>query len=340
MASESASPPAKDDATDAPVAAESAVRTEQPAVPRLRASRRRTKTGCLTCRKRRIKCGEERPICNNCIKSKRHCEGYNQRVVFKPPTDFRAAGGGNTIPFHTGSLPGTARNLSQNPVLPVAQGYPLTPLLPRGSDPQDYGVLGDPLSATSGHNHILGTFFAYGTPQNEQIPQQAPHSEQYPQSSESYGQSSVQAQFPASGHPPPTPLSASLHGQPTFDYNQYGVYSTPIVTQEPAPTTAAHPTPETPFSMPSQNLPLEQRSIRPEWQMNIFDGQIGHQQQPSQHQPMPPPQTYPQGYSHLSTPATPSQGMVNFHTPFPYLCVGNTGGNYFPERLKFEQAIA
>ncbi|KAK6699477.1 hypothetical protein SNK03_012222 [Fusarium graminearum] len=47
--------------------------------------RKRTKTGCLTCRKRRIKCDEGRPICNNCIKSKRQCEGYNQRVIFKHP---------------------------------------------------------------------------------------------------------------------------------------------------------------------------------------------------------------------------------------------------------------
>ncbi|KAI5788327.1 hypothetical protein EDC01DRAFT_155952 [Geopyxis carbonaria] len=54
-----------------------------PGTLRVRASRKRTKTGCLTCRKRRIKCGEERPTCNNCIKSKRVCEGYNQRVVFK-----------------------------------------------------------------------------------------------------------------------------------------------------------------------------------------------------------------------------------------------------------------
>lgn len=45
--------------------------------------RKRTKTGCLTCRKRRIKCGEERPVCKNCITSKRLCEGYYQRVVFK-----------------------------------------------------------------------------------------------------------------------------------------------------------------------------------------------------------------------------------------------------------------
>ncbi|KAL5401059.1 hypothetical protein PMIN03_011846 [Paraphaeosphaeria minitans] len=48
-------------------------------------ARKRTKTGCLTCRKRRIKCGEERPTCTNCILSECQCEGYNQRVVFKPP---------------------------------------------------------------------------------------------------------------------------------------------------------------------------------------------------------------------------------------------------------------
>lgn len=45
--------------------------------------RKRTKTGCLTCRRRRIKCGEERPICNNCTKSKRSCEGYAQRLNWK-----------------------------------------------------------------------------------------------------------------------------------------------------------------------------------------------------------------------------------------------------------------
>ncbi|KAH6659703.1 hypothetical protein BKA67DRAFT_25187 [Truncatella angustata] len=47
--------------------------------------RKRTKTGCMTCRRRRIKCDEARPVCGNCIKSKRQCEGYNQRVIFKDP---------------------------------------------------------------------------------------------------------------------------------------------------------------------------------------------------------------------------------------------------------------
>jgi hypothetical protein len=81
--------------------------------------RKRTKTGCLTCRKRRIKCGEERPTCNNCIKSKRHCEGYNQRVVFKPPIGGWPGvhHGASTLPYHTGLLPGTAPAL-QRPVPP------------------------------------------------------------------------------------------------------------------------------------------------------------------------------------------------------------------------------
>ena len=38
--------------------------------------RKRTRTGCLTCRKRRIKCDERKPSCMNCEKSKKCCAGY------------------------------------------------------------------------------------------------------------------------------------------------------------------------------------------------------------------------------------------------------------------------
>ncbi|KAI1377009.1 hypothetical protein F4677DRAFT_64391 [Hypoxylon crocopeplum] len=56
--------------------------------------KRRTKTGCLTCRKRRIKCDEQHPICKNCQKSKRECLGYDP--IFKNqqqqhPTSIRPA---------------------------------------------------------------------------------------------------------------------------------------------------------------------------------------------------------------------------------------------------------
>ncbi|KAK9495881.1 fungal-specific transcription factor domain-containing protein [Lipomyces doorenjongii] len=47
--------------------------------------RRRTRTGCLTCRKRRIKCDEGKPKCSNCTKSRRVCEGYGPRVDLRSP---------------------------------------------------------------------------------------------------------------------------------------------------------------------------------------------------------------------------------------------------------------
>ncbi|GAB7346037.1 hypothetical protein MBLNU457_4806t1 [Dothideomycetes sp. NU457] len=79
--------------------------TQQEEAP-TRSSKKRTKSGCLTCRKRRIKCDEARPICQNCIKSKRHCDGYYQRVLFKPANiDFRHFQNGATaITFPPGTL--------------------------------------------------------------------------------------------------------------------------------------------------------------------------------------------------------------------------------------------
>ncbi|SMR52836.1 unnamed protein product [Zymoseptoria tritici ST99CH_1E4] len=96
-------------------------------------SRKRTKTGCLTCRKRRIKCGEEKPICSNCVKSKRICQGYNQRVVFRPPTfEYQAIpnNGGAHITFQAGPMAG----LSGEPIeIPHSSGdiFGYTQLRPR-----------------------------------------------------------------------------------------------------------------------------------------------------------------------------------------------------------------
>ncbi|KAJ4362505.1 Protein png1 [Neocucurbitaria cava] len=45
--------------------------------------RRKTQTGCLPCRERHIKCGEEHPSCANCTRSERRCEGYNSGVISK-----------------------------------------------------------------------------------------------------------------------------------------------------------------------------------------------------------------------------------------------------------------
>lgn len=38
--------------------------------------------GCTTCQRRKIRCGQERPYCFNCIRSGRTCEGYERYAVF------------------------------------------------------------------------------------------------------------------------------------------------------------------------------------------------------------------------------------------------------------------
>ncbi|KAJ9608995.1 hypothetical protein H2200_006766 [Cladophialophora chaetospira] len=41
----------------------------------------KTRTACLTCKKRRVKCGLERPSCARCLKAGRTCDGYQLSVV-------------------------------------------------------------------------------------------------------------------------------------------------------------------------------------------------------------------------------------------------------------------
>ena len=43
----------------------------------------RTRTGCQTCRDRKVKCGEERPQCVNCLRTNHVCPGYAPATVFK-----------------------------------------------------------------------------------------------------------------------------------------------------------------------------------------------------------------------------------------------------------------
>ncbi|KAL7916647.1 hypothetical protein GGI35DRAFT_47838 [Trichoderma velutinum] len=45
----------------------------------------RVKTGCLTCRKRRVKCDELKPICRRCIKANVICDGYQKRRSIPSP---------------------------------------------------------------------------------------------------------------------------------------------------------------------------------------------------------------------------------------------------------------
>ncbi|KAF2626467.1 hypothetical protein BU25DRAFT_99806 [Macroventuria anomochaeta] len=142
--------------------------------------RKRTKTGCLTCRKRRIKCGEERPTCANCIKSKRQCEGYNQRVVFKPPIgDWpNHPGVVSTIQYHTSMLPGTRNPQFQTPQSTgQAQEHAPAPLQPRPSGSFDISNMdADSTIAMSTASQVLvGGPNSYSPEQTYQQPLPSPH---------------------------------------------------------------------------------------------------------------------------------------------------------------------
>ncbi|OHE93649.1 hypothetical protein CORC01_11052 [Colletotrichum orchidophilum] len=47
--------------------------------PSTRASKPKVRTGCVTCKRRRIKCDETKPSCQNCLKRRVTCEGYEPK---------------------------------------------------------------------------------------------------------------------------------------------------------------------------------------------------------------------------------------------------------------------
>lgn len=46
----------------------------------------RTKTGCWTCRERKVRCDEKKPICSNCSRLGLACAGYGARITFRDDT--------------------------------------------------------------------------------------------------------------------------------------------------------------------------------------------------------------------------------------------------------------
>ncbi|KAF1980493.1 hypothetical protein BU23DRAFT_444283 [Bimuria novae-zelandiae CBS 107.79] len=191
-------------------------------------ARKRTKTGCLTCRRRRIKCGEERPTCANCIKSKRQCEGYNQRVVFKTPMGEwpNHPGVVTNLQFHNSMLPGTrSTNFrpSQSPSQPPETT--LASIQPRPLSQFDYQTETAPsLGHLDTQQAYPGSAPPYGRDGNFSQPLSSPHRQQQA------------LQSPVHQLPTPTsatsyyaqasPVHANFQGQyaqeaPRYSPNQY-----------------------------------------------------------------------------------------------------------------------
>ncbi|KAI0433154.1 hypothetical protein F5Y09DRAFT_98469 [Xylaria sp. FL1042] len=65
--------------------------------------------GCKTCRKKKIKCDEQRPRCGQCRKGARECEGYDQPTIFRNSftgdfADTLHSNGQKAIRFHNQSV--------------------------------------------------------------------------------------------------------------------------------------------------------------------------------------------------------------------------------------------
>ncbi|KAF2828604.1 hypothetical protein CC86DRAFT_437976 [Ophiobolus disseminans] len=82
----------------------------------------RVKTGCETCRTRKVKCDETKPSCLRCVKTGRTCDGYNHVVRPKKAGYLAAASYRNSAflvvpqrPVQHAISKNPSRNLSQNP---------------------------------------------------------------------------------------------------------------------------------------------------------------------------------------------------------------------------------
>jgi hypothetical protein len=70
--------------------------TERKQPPRKRMFSHRTKSGCITCRRRKKKCDERKPECNNCLRGSFTCEGYpppntySKHHANKPPLPLQS----------------------------------------------------------------------------------------------------------------------------------------------------------------------------------------------------------------------------------------------------------
>ncbi|KAL8831132.1 MAG: hypothetical protein Q9170_005434 [Blastenia crenularia] len=137
--------------------------------------KRRTKTGCLTCRKRRIKCDEHHPHCKNCQKSKRECLGYDPIFKSQP-------GPAAIQPAPSGAPSMQTTPTSAPPYPPPPQGYipansqayaPSNPM-PSTQSPNtmneqhyDYHAILDPALANSLQSKASSELFNGADPRRE-----------------------------------------------------------------------------------------------------------------------------------------------------------------------------
>ncbi|TEY68295.1 hypothetical protein BOTCAL_0121g00240 [Botryotinia calthae] len=125
--------------------------------------KRRTKTGCLTCRKRRIKCDEQHPACRNCQKSKRECLGYDPIFKQQPgPAAIQPAP--SSAPSQSSSI-ATANPYGNQPQMlqsgygvPASMAYDPALTAPSAGQHYDYASAIDPNLEAAAPIPVVSTF--------------------------------------------------------------------------------------------------------------------------------------------------------------------------------------
>lgn len=222
------------------------------------------------CRKRRIKCGEEKPTCQNCSKSKRHCEGYNQRVVFKDPLSATRGPFANSSQVNFSSS-GSGRSNQRRVEAPKsstpAQGQ-LPNLAPKPGDSSTY--INPPPKSTSESNPGFGQgIHVFSGRQTQNTPIKRSTSQEAPGATTSHRDTVDRSYLPT-----PEPRSSPNSGPTYYDFNALFEQQSPlggvqIHTSQPSP-------PQWIANQTSTSLPYPQEHIyNPNTQFSILTPPMG-----------------------------------------------------------------
>ncbi|KAH8687391.1 hypothetical protein BGZ60DRAFT_363786 [Tricladium varicosporioides] len=108
---------------------------------RKRASTPRSRNGCITCKIRRLKCGEERPGCVRCSKSGWQCDGYEHTIDNSSasssagPTSTPGSSNLSRLLPRGSHSPGPSRSRSRSPGQPLLTSY--SPQMPSQLDQEE-----------------------------------------------------------------------------------------------------------------------------------------------------------------------------------------------------------
>ncbi|KAL8731265.1 MAG: hypothetical protein Q9166_003489 [cf. Caloplaca sp. 2 TL-2023] len=191
----------------------------------------RTKTGCMTCRRRKKKCDELHPECNNCLRGGFVCEGYTVRNTWqkpqntKVPIPLQSKNGGYLQPMSRNGPPSYSRyGPDQGPEYPG--GPPMGP----GMHPSHDGERMKPILVDEERNqdYIEGPN-GQGKPSPytkaaRPYPSNPPYASKYEPGDErptsNHENAAYPAQDPNSMHPPP-----NVGGRSNSVQSQYSTQS-------------------------------------------------------------------------------------------------------------------